>query len=157
MKQNNSTIGDLGIFIYPSYYFYPMSRVGDMCSEELITMSYTNYLPQKTEASKGDSKAVNQVREVKQPPITVKAISTSAHETSVLVQELTKLLEERKITSMAYFSYGEYSWMKEVKRSDKLRYVGLNSDQNIINKNIAQHPKLEFKLFNMTCQVPPTC
>lgn len=154
-EQNNSTIGDLGIFIYPSYYFYPMSRVGDMCSEELITMSYTNYLPQKTEASKGDSKAVNQVREVKQPPITVKAISTSAHETSVLVQELTKLLEERKITSMADLSYGEYSWMKEVKRSDKLRYVGLSSDQNIINKNLAQHPKLEFKLLNMTCQVPP--
>jgi hypothetical protein len=163
-EQNNISIGDLNIFIYPSYYFYPVSRVGDMCSDELITMSYTNYIAEKADeikGNKGDSKGVDQVREVKRsqpsaaPPVTVKAISTSAHETAILVQELTKLLEEKKITSMADLSYGEYSWMKEVKRSDKLRYVGLSSDQNIINKNLTQHPKLEFKLLNMTCQVPP--
>lgn len=180
LDEQNVAISGVNIFIYPSYYFYPMSRFGDMCSDELITLSYTNYnwptdgtkkdkevsARSSTGASSakpdaGDSKAVDRPVAAKESkrdtsistsptaPTFTPAVSTSAQETAILVKELSTLLDSRKITSMADILCGEYSWMQHVKRSDKVRYIGLDNNQNIINKNKQQWPKLEFRSANI--------
>jgi len=187
--QHNATLlkDATNSFIYPSYYFYPMSRVGDMCDDALILLSYTNLrwdVPESkgsTNDGPGPSGVVRgelvfvpptlpatsqlETKEVKRPSTLVtppapptplsSAISSSLHETATLQQELSKLLEDKKITSIADVACGDYSWMQQVKRSDKIRYVGLDKNVQIINSNKQKNGRLEFKVFNAIDERPP--
>ena len=124
-------------FVWQFYRSLKLSKFKDKSNQEVFTHIYdTNYW-KSGESISGEGSEIKQAQ--------------------FLINEIDKLIDDRKISSILDIPCGDFNWMKNVDLS-KVSYIGADIVEQLIANNIEKNKDFEnisFKVLNLTTDPLP--